>query len=94
MNSPVSQYLKVCPLISFTFLPPRSDGSHDGGSGGDAAADGEVYNVGIVQLVQHDALDKATKGFQDALVKELGALLQRRGAFEAYEERFFALVRR
>ncbi|MBQ3811030.1 MAG: hypothetical protein II839_09460 [Kiritimatiellae bacterium] len=29
-----------------------------------------------------------------SLVKELGALLQKRGAFEAYEERFFALVRR
>lgn len=29
-----------------------------------------------------------------SLVRELGALLQRRGVFEAYEERFFALVRR
>ena len=29
-----------------------------------------------------------------SLVKELGALLQRHGAFEAYEERFFALVPR
>lgn len=30
------------------------------------------YTVGIVQLVQHDALDAATKGFQDALKKEFG----------------------
>lgn len=30
------------------------------------------YTVGIVQLVQHDALDAATKGFQDALTKEFG----------------------
>lgn len=29
-----------------------------------------------------------------ALVRELGALLQRRGVFESYEERFFALVKR
>ena len=29
-----------------------------------------------------------------SLVRELGALLQRRGVFEAYEERFFALVKR
>ena len=29
-----------------------------------------------------------------SLVKPLGALLQKHGAFEAYEERFFALVRR
>ena len=31
-----------------------------------------MYNVGICQLVQHDALDAATEGFQDALVDELG----------------------
>ena len=30
------------------------------------------YTVGIVQLVQHDALDAATKGFKDALIEELG----------------------
>jgi putative ABC transport system substrate-binding protein len=27
----------------------------------------DVYKVGICQLVQHDALDAATKGFRDAL---------------------------
>ncbi|MBQ7839273.1 MAG: ABC transporter substrate-binding protein [Lachnospiraceae bacterium] len=37
-----------------------------------AAADGTVYNVGICQLVQHDALDAATKGFRDALTDKLG----------------------
>ena len=30
------------------------------------------YKVGILQLVQHDALDAATKGFKDALIAELG----------------------
>lgn len=30
------------------------------------------YTVGICQLVKHDALDAATKGFKDALVAELG----------------------
>ena len=38
--------------------------------GGSAASD--VYNVGICQLVQHDALDAATKGFKDALTEKLG----------------------
>lgn len=33
---------------------------------------GKVYKVGICQLVQHEALDAATQGFQDELVKELG----------------------
>ncbi|HBZ33216.1 MAG TPA: ABC transporter substrate-binding protein, partial [Lachnospiraceae bacterium] len=36
------------------------------------AADGKVYNIGICQLVQHEALDAATQGFQDALTELLG----------------------
>lgn len=32
----------------------------------------KVYNIGLCQLVQHDALDKATEGFQDALKEKLG----------------------
>ena len=32
----------------------------------------EKYEVGIIQLVQHDALDAATKGFRDALTAKLG----------------------
>lgn len=30
------------------------------------------YKVGVIQLVQHEALDAATKGFQDALKAQLG----------------------
>ncbi len=39
-----------------------------------AAADtaGRTYTIGIVQLVQHVALDAATQGFQDEVKKELG----------------------
>ena len=36
-----------------------------------AAAEGEVYTVGICQLVQHEALDAATQGFIDALNEAL-----------------------
>lgn len=36
------------------------------------ASDDSTYKVGICQLVQHDALDAATKGFKDALIEELG----------------------
>lgn len=38
----------------------------------DAKAD-KVYNIGICQLVQHEALDAATKGFKDALTEKLGS---------------------
>ena len=37
-----------------------------------AAAKKDTYVVGICQLVQHDALDAATQGFQDALTEALG----------------------
>lgn len=32
----------------------------------------KVYNVGILQLTQHSALDAATEGFKQALIDELG----------------------
>lgn len=37
-----------------------------------AAVAEESYNVGICQLVQHVALDDATRGFRDALTDKLG----------------------
>ena len=37
-----------------------------------SAADGEKYTIGICQLVQHVALDTATQGFKDEIIKELG----------------------
>jgi putative ABC transport system substrate-binding protein len=44
------------------------------GSNSDSASNSDdvVYNIGICQLVTHDALDAATQGFQDALVEALG----------------------
>lgn len=32
----------------------------------------KVYNIGICQLLQHEALDAATQGFKDAMVEALG----------------------
>ena len=37
-----------------------------------AESTGETYTVGICQLMQHDALDAATRGFRDALTEALG----------------------
>lgn len=42
------------------------------GSNGEKA-ENKHYTVGICQLVQHDALDAATKGFRDAITDALGA---------------------
>ena len=41
------------------------------GSSGSTGSSGKMKNVGVVQLVQHDALDSANKGFVDGL-KERG----------------------
>ena len=37
-----------------------------------ASAEDKTYNVGILQLIQHPALDAATQGFKDALTEKLG----------------------
>ena len=37
-----------------------------------AVAEGATYKIGIIQLIQHPALDSATQGFQDALTEKLG----------------------
>ena len=42
-----------------------------GAQGNDADAN-QKYTVGICQLVTHDALDAATKGFKDVLIEEFG----------------------
>ncbi len=40
---------------------------------GESKQDDGKYNIGVVQLLPHVALDAATKGFQDALTEKLGA---------------------
>lgn len=37
-----------------------------------SADEEQTYKIGICQLVQHDALDAATQGFEDALTEKLG----------------------
>ena len=38
----------------------------------DEGAKDATYRVGICQLVQHESLDAATQGFEDALEEEFG----------------------
>ena len=49
-------------------------GSNGGSTQSSASqtGDGQKYTIGICQLVQHPALDKATQGFKDALTEKLG----------------------
>ncbi len=41
-------------------------------SSAEESADGKVYQIGVCQLVQHEALDAATEGFIDAVKEGLG----------------------
>lgn len=51
----------------------NTDATANNDTGADTSApSGESYTVGICQLMEHDALDAATKGFQDALTEKLG----------------------
>lgn len=49
-----------------------SSGGSSDNSGGAGSTGGKKYKVGICQLMEHPALDLATKGFQDALKEKLG----------------------
>ena len=48
-------------------------GSAESSKADNSGTDGKVYNIGICQLIQHEALDAATKGFKDYLTEKLGA---------------------
>ena len=52
-----------------TSSPQTASGST---SSTEAGTDGKVYHIGVCQLVEHEALDAATQGFQDALKDKLG----------------------
>lgn len=49
-----------------------SSGSTSSDNGSTADNGEKVYTIGICQLVQHEALDAATKGFKDVLTEKLG----------------------
>ena len=63
MKNVLAMFLSLVMLASFAACGAKTD------SGKDAE---KTYNVGVVQLVQHEALDQATKGFEDALKAALG----------------------
>lgn len=59
-------------LLSCLTACGSKDGGSDAGTSDSDKDAGKKYQVGICQLVQHPALDQATKGFRDALTDKLG----------------------
>lgn len=56
--------LTLCPCLA------ACGGNNTAGNGA-ASGDDETFQVGICQLMVHDSLDQATKGFQDALTEAM-----------------------
>lgn len=66
--------IKICLIVIMTMLCVTS--VFAGGSTEKSANSSAVYKVGVCQFVQHDALDAATQGFEDALKDKLGDSVQ------------------
>ena len=47
-----------------------------------SAKEEKTYTIGICQLVQHDALDAATKGFEDAITEKMGDSVKRQEIYK------------
>jgi len=69
----------VAAMAMFTFAGCGSSSSGSGSAAGGsaessaaAANSGKVYNIGIVQQLEHPALDAATEGFEEAVKEKLG----------------------
>ena len=59
--------------LTMSFAFAGCGGSTESSGSSNKSEEGKVYNIGICQLVQHPALDEATKGFKDAPTEKLRA---------------------
>ena len=64
--------LAACGSTSSSSSSTAASTASSAASSVGSAAAGQSYTVGICQLVEHEALDAATQGFQDALTEQLG----------------------
>ena len=75
----MKKHLRILSLIAALCMVICTFAACGGGKAPEAtdpaapAADQTAYKVGICQLVQHDALDAATKGFQEKLTELMTA---------------------
>ena len=66
--------LSAAAILAVSVLAGCGGGSSSAKATEAASSGGDdtVYKIGICQLVQHEALDRATQGFKDALTELLG----------------------
>lgn len=71
MNKTVKKFLAVglsAVLVGSVFAGCSTDNAANSQGGSQTGK----YKIGILQSVQHNALDEATRGFQDAVIEALG----------------------
>lgn len=71
MKKALSLLLAAAMTISMAACG-SSDSSGDAANANDSTEAAQVYNIGILQQLEHPALDSATEGFKDALKDLLG----------------------
>ena len=71
MNIRKLSAMALAAAMAVTALAGCGEKAADESASNGAAGD-KTYKIGLCQLVQHDALDKATEGFQDTLKEKLG----------------------
>ena len=64
--------LALVMLLGLAACGSKTEPAAEGSAAEAATPSDDAFVVGICQLVQHEALDAATQGFKDALVKEFG----------------------
>ena len=64
--------LALVMLLGLAACGSKTEPAAEGSAAEAVTPSDDAFVVGICQLVQHEALDAATKGFKDALVKEFG----------------------
>ena len=64
--------LALVMLLGLAACGSKQEPAAEGSAAEAATPSDDAFVVGICQLVQHEALDAATQGFKDALVKEFG----------------------
>ncbi len=71
MKKFMSLLLAATTMFAFAACGEKEPTDPTGATGASENTDA-TYTVGIVQLMQHEALDAATKGFKDVLTEKLG----------------------
>ena len=88
----MKKWMKMTATMMAAAMALTACGGNDAAD--DSADAGETYTVGIIQQLEHPALDQATKGFEDKLTAESAEIplsrRQRQALMCALRERLFS----